>query len=243
MRVVCINSGSTKNLTEGNSYDVVRSTEDHYHIVNDRGITARYSSKLFKQEEVAIPAPPPPPPAPVVVDVVLDVRDVIIDWSTQPDSQDFDIDGDNDYDININVTNPHTNAVKHVFYRGSLTSLETPLSCGIMDISGFNSLIANVRNKLTVIKEELSREHVNLIITPEVCRTILANGLRTLADAIFESDVPKGIINFSSNITSNDTLTQFFGVNVENISDLFDHCFTTHNPNSGNMIFFGSFTN
>jgi hypothetical protein len=241
MKVVCINSGSTKNLTEGNSYDVVRSTEDHYYIVNDRGITARYSSKLFKQEEVAV-APPPPPPAPVVMDVVLNVRDVKIEWDLNLD-EDFNIDQANRYATTINITNPHNQNGEAKVWINSLLAMETPLSCGIMDMQGFNDLLIAFKSKLLDFKEELMLKHINLIITPDVCRTILGNNLRVLVNDIFESDIAKGIINFSSNITSNNTLSDFFGVDSENISDLFDHCFTTHNPNSGNMIFFGSFTN
>lgn len=57
MKIVCITTGKTKNLTLGGNYDVLDQTDEKYKILNDGGNEAEYYKKLFDVVPEVEPAP------------------------------------------------------------------------------------------------------------------------------------------------------------------------------------------
>lgn len=49
MKIKCINTGNTKNITINKEYEVVKQTDEHYYILNNAQEEFRYSKQLFEK--------------------------------------------------------------------------------------------------------------------------------------------------------------------------------------------------
>lgn len=104
-------------LTEGNEYDIIKQEKGYLFLINDNGKTARYVSELF-EDEVAAPVAPPVP-----VPVVLSEAQCIASINagvTQFRNTDNEV-------IQLNLP--------------ALSFDESPISCGIHEGNGINSII------------------------------------------------------------------------------------------------------
>jgi len=89
MKLKCINQGNFKNITLGNEYQLLEESVDLYTIINNGGVSARYSKGYFE----VIPEPIP--------DIIEDVEEV----GVKEDEIDIDFDGDGNIDCSINGNN------------------------------------------------------------------------------------------------------------------------------------------
>ena len=224
MQVTCISSGSTKNLTEGNSYEVVEENDSFYYVANDKGVTTRYNKKLFKPEEVV----PVEPPKPVIKEVALKIEHFSLHGS-------FDS-GSNGVQLRVSVEGINKQSNNLMIIRSC------DYSCGILEINGFNELVSRFNSYVRELLNEGAAHKLNITIENKFA--IFESLFKNLIDELFEENDSKGIILMSSNITDNSALTFLCDTSdtdaiYEMVSGLFANSTYTENPNSGNMIFLG----
>ena len=115
MKLKCINQGNFKNITLGNEYQLLEESVDLYIIINNSGVSARYSKDYFE----VIPEPIP--------EIIEDVEEVGVK------EDEIGIDFDEDGDINLEIND---NEVSLEFY-------EVSSNCGVKSYHGVNYLFEN----------------------------------------------------------------------------------------------------
>ena len=225
MKVVCINSGSTKNLTEDNSYEIVEENNTFYYVINDKGVTTRYNKKLFKPEEEML-----------VEETKSVIRDIVLT------SDNFSFEGNLECGINKGILKLNINNYINETSEPLFNIANCDYSCGILEINGFNQLVYYFNKFINYSIAEGINHNLNIIIHNRfmLFQTIFEN----LINELFEENHNKGIILMSSNITDNNSLDELCNtVDSDDIFEKVDTLFTnstyTENPNSGNMIFLG----
>lgn len=133
MKVKCINQRNFRNLTLNNEYEVVEQSVDFYHVVNDNGVTARYSKEYFELADLEINQP-------VVEEVaeeeLVEEFEMYVEFA--PDGQKeryiIHIDEDNEADL-----------------YGELVAG----NCGVLSLNGVNDLYDSLDNDLELFEQAI----------------------------------------------------------------------------------------
>lgn len=128
MKVKCINQRNFKNITLENEYQVLEESADFYTIINNRGVSARYSKDYF---EVIV--------EPILQPIIEDIDEVGVE-----DVVDFSVEWDDDYtNILINI---QENEVKLEYY-------DVSSNCGVASYHGVNWLFENCNFNTDLFKK------------------------------------------------------------------------------------------
>lgn len=239
MKIICKKQGETKLISIDSEYEVIDQNETRYTILNDRGIQKNYSKKLFEvveevQERVvrAPRAPRVPRQAPPVivepVVVIPAVDELVITTSAEY----------RDNQVRFKIQANFINNLVFEFNITALTIYGSNISCGIKDVNGLNdfmsrfkeflpALTAYIRqnNQNFVINDDINLEEINI----EVCDSLLQDFI-----ALFEGgDINAGLINLSTNVTDNNTLSEIVINSLEKIAQ---NTIEVRNPNSTRQI-------
>jgi len=123
MKVKCINQGNFKNITLGNEYQLLEESVDLYIIINNIGVSARYSKDYF--EVITEPVP----------DIIEDVEEVgVIEEAIEVY---FDYEN-----IIVGIEGDNT----------TLTFYEIASNCGVKSYHGMNYLFENCSNNVDLFK-------------------------------------------------------------------------------------------
>ena len=146
MKVKCINQGNFKNITLGNEYQLLEESVDLYIIINNSGVSARYSKDYFE----VIPEPIP--------NIIEDVEEV----GVKEDEIDIDFDEDGNIDCSINGNN-----VELDFY-------EVASNCGVKSYHGVNYLFENCDHNPVLFEKVITAIIEEIIYRNNSCMLIFS---------------------------------------------------------------------
>ena len=141
MKLKCINQGNFKNITLGNEYQLLEESVDLYIIINNSGVSARYSKDYF--EVILEPVP----------EIIEDVEEV----GVVEDEIYIEFDDDIE-DINIRVNG---NLLNLIFY-------EVASNCGVRSYNGVNFLFENCDQNIDLFRKVIT-EVLDRIIEENCC--------------------------------------------------------------------------
>jgi hypothetical protein len=221
MEQICINQGQTKNLTEGKTYNIIRTVNNFHYVTNDRGVVARYSAKLFNP----VPAPAPEP---------IPVRNISLD--------DLEITVNQD---ELKISFEEHNRIDRLAYRYDLDGNEdigsSLMSCGIHEFTAVNNFLTKFYNGIASFKIFLAEHNVQLDIEPA---SLLTEALVQLETMCLNLNIATGLVIYSTNISGNGAISLYGALTDEDVVGIFETvfngdystCYFAHNPNSGNQI-------
>jgi hypothetical protein len=221
MEQICINQGQTKNLTEGKTYNIIRTVNNFHYVTNDRGVVARYSAKLFNP----VPAPAPEP---------IPVRNISLD--------DLEISVDQD---ELKISFEEHNRIDKLAYTydvdGNADIGPSLISCGIHEFTAVNNFLTKFYNGIASFKIFLAEHNVQLDIEPA---SLLTEALVQLETMCLNLDIGTGLVIHSTNITNNGAINLYGNFEEEDVVGIFETvfngdysiCHFADNPNSGNQI-------
>lgn len=146
MKLKCINQGNFKNITFENEYQVLEESVDLYTIINNAGVSARYSKNYFE----VIPEPIP--------DIIEDVEEI----GVKEDEIVVDFDGDGDINLEIN-----DNEVSLEFY-------EVASNCGVKSYHGMNYLFENCDHNPVLFEKVITAIIEEVIYRNNSCMLIFS---------------------------------------------------------------------
>ena len=145
MKLKCINQGNFKNITLGNEYQILEESVDLYIIINNSGVSARYSKDYFE----VIPEPIP--------EIIEDVEEV----GVVEDEIEVYFDDDNE-NIEIKINDNST----------SLVFWEVASNCGVRPYNGVNFLFENCDQNIDLFRKVMNQV-LDLIIEEGRCCMVL----------------------------------------------------------------------
>ena len=145
MKLKCINQGSFKNITLGNEYQLLEESVDLYIIINNSGVSARYSKDYFE----VIPEPVP--------EIIEDVEEVGV---VEDEIGVYFYDDNENIEIKIN-----DNSTSLVFW-------EVASNCGVRSYNGVNFLFENCDQNIDLFRKVMNQV-LDLIIEEGRCCMVL----------------------------------------------------------------------
>jgi len=149
MKLKCINQGNFKNITLGNEYQLLEESVDLYIIINNGGVSARYSKDYFEVIPEQIP------------DIIEDVEEVgVVEDEIEVE---FDTD-DSDSDI---VCSINDNIVTLDFY-------EVASNCGVKSYHRMNYLFENCDHNPVLFEKVITAIIEEVIYRNNSCMLIFS---------------------------------------------------------------------
>lgn len=233
--IICTSVGSTKSISVDTTYTILAESDTKFTIVNDKGIEANYSKKLFsaprgrrtgeRTGNEATPARPVPvpvaPPRPRIEEIGLNVDVTLREGS-------FAISLSTDAIPGVNFRREASVAVG---YQGSA------ISCGVHQLTGVNGLINTVKSFKSGIFSQLN-ELRDVDVNVDRDDIDVAEILKSVINGIIEAAGFTGILMMSTNAsgTDNGFVAEENMESLDALNEIAATTVETLNPNSGRRI-------